>query len=80
MSSFRLTTDVQLAAEFEITVEKLHELRKRNHWPFVRLGRFDIRFTDQQVEQIVAAQSVVPGKQPATSGLTVRSASHRRAS
>jgi hypothetical protein len=76
-----LTTDAALAEQFGITLTKLHELRKRNHWPHVRLGRFDIRFTDQQVEQIVAAQSVTPeqGKQP-ESGLTQRSASRRRAS
>lgn len=77
-----LTTDTDLASQFGITTEKLHDLRRANNWPHVRLGRFDIRFTDQQVEQIVAAQSVVPSKDSAPKGvpgLTKRSASRRRA-
>ena len=41
-----LTTDVVLADQFGITVKKLHDLRKRNGWPCVRLGRFDIRVDD----------------------------------
>lgn len=74
-----LTRDTDLADQFGITVAKLHELRKRNGWPHVRLGRFDIRFTDQQVEQIVAAQSVEPVKSRADdAGLTQRSAARRR--
>lgn len=73
-----LTTDVDLAASFGITVKKLHELRKRHHWPFVRLGRFEIRFTDEQVREIVAAQSVAPATKQPEVGLTARSANRRR--
>jgi hypothetical protein len=74
------TTDVDLdlAASFGITVKKLHELRKRHHWPFVRLGRFEIRFTDEQVREIVAAQSVAPATKQPEVGLTARSANRRR--
>lgn len=74
-----LTTPEDLAAKFGVTVERLHELRKRQSWPHVRLGRFEIRFTDAQVEQIIATNSVTPAKSTAgNSGLTERSA--RRAS
>jgi len=77
-----LITDVQLAEQFGITVPKLHELRKRHHWPHVRLGRFEIRFTDAQVEQIVAMHSEAPKKPDKPSvvvaGQTSRSASRAR--
>ena len=71
-----LTTDHDLAARFGISVDKLHALRKSNNWPHVRLGRWDIRFTDAQIAQIVDSQSVRPSKQAATAGtgLTGRSA------
>jgi hypothetical protein len=75
-----LTTDTDLAAKFGITVEKLHELRKRHNWPHVRLGRFTFRFTDLQIEQIVASQTVTPAADTSSSGLSRRSASRRRAS
>lgn len=77
----RLTTDAQLAEQFGITVDKLHALRKQNSWPFVRLGRFDIRFTDAQIAQIVDSQTVAPSgkKVTAATGLTGRSAARRSA-
>lgn len=74
-----LTSDTDLADQFGITVGKLHELRKRHNWPHVRLGRFEVRFTDVQIEQIVAAQTVQPTKAADPTGLTTRSA-RRRAS
>lgn len=73
----RLTSDVDLAAEFGITVEKLHDLRKRYGWPHVRLSRFDFRFTDEQIAEIVASRSVSPShssQAASTAGLTERSA------
>lgn len=77
-----LTRDTDLAEQFGITVEKLHDLRKLNRWPHVRLGRFDIRFTAEQVAQIVALHSVAPAKAadaPTTlPGQTSRSAARRR--
>lgn len=81
-----LTTDTQLAEQFGISLEKLHELRKRHHWPHVRLGRFGFRFTDEQIRQIVAQHSAeAPGKsgpavQPSVkvAGQTARSAARRR--
>lgn len=71
-----LTTDAELAERFGITVDKLHDLRKKYGWPHVRLGRFEIRFTDEQIEQIVASRSVQPSKvvKGTASGLTERSA------
>lgn len=72
----RLTTEADLAAEFGIPAERAAELRRAKKWPHVRLGRFDVRYTDEQVAQIVAMQSVTP-KQSVKSrlpGQTPRSA------
>lgn len=77
-----LTTDQQLAEEFGVSVERLHELRRRHHWPHVRLGRFDVRFTDAQVEQIVAMHSetatATGGSDLRLAGQTARSAARSR--
>lgn len=63
-----LTTEPQLAEQFGLTVEKVAELRRRHRWPHVRLGRFDIRYTDAQVEQIVAMHSEAPKRTSAIKG------------
>jgi hypothetical protein len=78
-----LVTDAELAERFGITLDRLHELRRRHGWPVVRLGRFGFRFTEEQVAQILAMQTEVTSK-PATqqvsiAGQTGRSASRRRA-
>ena len=53
----KMTTSAALAEEWGLTEEQLHRRRRRNGWPCVRLSRDDIRFTDLQIEQIVAMQS-----------------------
>lgn len=78
-----LITDTELADRFGIEVKKLHELRKAKGWPCVRLGRFAIRFTTEQVEQIVALHTEAPAKAtprqvPAVAGQTKASAARRR--
>jgi hypothetical protein len=75
--STKLLTDAVLAERLEIDVQKLHALRRRHGWPHVKLGRFDVRFTEQQAEQIIAAQTVSqrPAKKDEPkNGLTSRSA------
>lgn len=77
-----LITDTDLAERFGLSVDKLHELRKRHHWPHVKLGRFEVRFTEAQVEQIIGQHAVTPVSETATvrpvAGQTKRSASRRR--
>ncbi|MGZ4518926.1 MAG: hypothetical protein ACXVXP_00340 [Mycobacteriaceae bacterium] len=71
----KLTTEADLAAAFGITPEQAADLRRTKNWPHVRLTRFDVRYTDMQVEQIVASHSVTPKRTPAEdAGLTKRSA------
>jgi hypothetical protein len=62
----RLTKAADLAAEWGIEEADFHRLRRKNRWPHVRLGRFDVRFTDAQVEQIVAMQTRAPGERKPT--------------
>lgn len=70
-----LTTEADLAEKFDITPAKAAELRKRKRWPHVRVTRFDVRYTDAQIEQIVASLSVTPDRDVAAgTGLTQRSA------
>lgn len=80
-----LLTDAVLAerlalmdAEGRPDVKKLHVLRNRHRWPHVKLSRYDIRFTEQQAEQIIASRTVSQRKPKKDSapkgGLTQRSA------
>lgn len=53
----RLTKSADLAREWDMTDAELKRRARRYGWPAVRLSRTDWRFTDQQIEQIVAMQS-----------------------
>lgn len=76
--SLQLTTDTELAALLGITVENVRA-RCRNGWPHVKPKRTVWLFTQEQVEQIVALQTVRPKTRAGgLSGQTPRSA--RRAS
>lgn len=77
-----LRTEAQLAADFGLPVEKVAELRRKRSWPHVRLSRFDVRYTDEQIAEIVERHSQRP-KAGATApakvtGQTSRSANRRR--
>jgi hypothetical protein len=76
----RLTPEAALAEDFGLSVDKVAELRRRHQWPHVRLGRFDVRYTAEQVAAIIAMETVksAPAKQTGLAGQTTRSA--RRAS
>jgi len=74
-----LVSDTDLAEEWGLSLKEFHALRKRHGWPHVKLGRFQYRFTRDQIAEIVATSTVKPKAQTAgESGLTDRSA--RRAS
>ncbi|WP_459982631.1 hypothetical protein [Nocardioides sp. AN3] len=76
--ALNLTREADLAAELGWTAEKIANRRRRHRWPHVRLGRFDVRYTDAQIEEIVARYVVAPPKAAPTSmvgladGLTAR--------
>lgn len=58
-----LITEPELADRLQIDVEKVAKLRRTRKWPHVRLGRFEVRYTEAQVEQIIASLEV--GEAPA---------------
>ena len=49
----KLTREADLAAEWDLSAEQFRVLRRRNGWAHVRLSRQDIRYTDEQIVQIV---------------------------
>lgn len=71
-----LHTEPEVAALFGITTEKAADLRKRQSWPHVRLTRFDVRYTDDQIADIIRLRTVAGEKAPTgkATGLTRRSA------
>lgn len=56
-----LVTPAQLAERFQISVDALHRWRQTFGWPHVEFGPRTIRFTEEQVEEIVR-QHTVDGK------------------
>lgn len=77
-------TEAELADILKIDdVAKVAEFRRRLHWPHVKIGRFEVRFTEAQVEQILRQQTVqtVTGAKPSGKipGQTERSAARRSA-
>lgn len=56
-----LRTEAELAEVLQIDADRAATLRRAHKWPHVRLGRFDVRYTDQQVAAIIAMQTVKPG-------------------
>lgn len=73
--SLHLTTEADFADMLGKPEAWVAERRRRKGWPHVRLGRFDIRYTDRHIEQIIAECEVKPAaKVQATSfGQTQRS-------
>lgn len=73
----KLTSEVDLAAEWGMSPEKVAGLRQKNKWPHVRLSRLDVRYTDDQLAFIVREHSVGATTSNVT-GLTTRSARRSR--
>lgn len=57
----RLYTPAELAKMFAVTERQLMDWRRANNWPSVRVGR-TIRFTQTQVDDILARHSETPAK------------------
>jgi hypothetical protein len=74
----RLTKESDLAAEWNLTLEQVRLLRRRNGWAHVRISRQDIRYTDEQIVRIVEQMTVTPAKKTAPgTGQTARSIAAR---
>lgn len=54
----KLITEAQLADLLTLPIERVAEMRRREAWPHIRLGRFDVRYTDRQIEQIIALHTI----------------------
>jgi len=60
--SLNLTRESDLADQLGWSEAKTAEKRRREKWPHINFGRFDKRYTDAQIEQIIAMHAVTPGK------------------
>lgn len=76
--STKLHTPEDVAEMLKLDVETFLALKKRNGWVGVKFGRFNLRFTDAQVADIVAKHTETPqaGIRPTAPlpGQTARSA------
>lgn len=68
-----LLTPEDLAEEFGVPVSTVMLWNRQNGWPHVRVGR-RIRWTREQLTEILRRQSVAPVKQAKLPGQTSRSA------
>lgn len=58
----KLHTLADLAGYLQIDESEAESLRRRHHWPHVKVGRKNVRFTETQVAAIVAQHTVgAPG-------------------
>ncbi len=64
--SLELTTEEDLAADWKLSLDKIIDLRTRHKWPHVKLGRFEVRYTDEQIAAIVAANSIDTTPKPSS--------------
>jgi len=65
-----LVTEDDLAAILGMDAETVAEKRRREKWEHVRMGRFTVRYTDEQVRQIVEQHTVRP-KSSGSAAVTV---------
>jgi len=85
----KLITETELATEIlrldgdaGAAVKKAAKLRCEKKWPHAKFGRFDVRYTEAQVEQIIAMHAITASPaatpRPAIPGQTKRSAARKR--
>lgn len=74
--SLNLTRESDLATEWAIGADQFRILRRRHAWAHVRFSRQDIRYTDEQVAQIVRDLTTRASKKQrlTSTGQTERSA------
>lgn len=63
MTSPTLLTEADLAGIFGVDVRTIADWRRKQDWPHVRVGRV-VRFTEEQVESIIAANTKAPAPAP----------------
>lgn len=80
----KLLSEAELAEDFGLDEEKVAKLRRKHRWPHVRLSRFEVRYTEEQVRQIVDSQTTRPapaapaGPTSPVAGQSAKSAARRR--
>lgn len=62
-----------------LTAADVDRLRQKHKWPHVRLGRFEVRFTEAQVDAIVASHTVKPDTKAAAPAAAIPGQTSRSA-
>ena len=60
MTTLTLTRERDLAAEWNLSLDQFRVLRRRHRWAHVAFSRQDIRYTDEQIAQIVRDMTTRP--------------------
>lgn len=60
-----LRSDQDLATILGKSPAAVKQMRLKNQWPHVKLNRNTVRYTDAQIQQIIASMTVVPENAPA---------------
>ncbi|MAE64121.1 MAG: hypothetical protein CMJ18_07580 [Phycisphaeraceae bacterium] len=75
MNQLKTEEDLAEILNLDGGAKRVAQLRAQQKWPHVRLGRFEVRFTDDQIAEIIRSRSEAGVKAPTKStGLTSRSA------
>lgn len=74
-----LLTPEDLAQRFDAPVSTVMKWNRDHQWPHVRVGN-RIRWTEEQVAEILRRQTVTSTEAPSLPGQTRRSATRKRAS
>lgn len=59
-----LLSPVELASLMKLSTEQVITFTREKDWPHVRFTNKSIRFTPEQVDQIIAAHTVTPDAKP----------------
>lgn len=75
----KIYTPEDVAEILAIDVDEVERLRRRHKWPHMKAGRFNIRYTEQDMEVIVAslAATYSSRKKKSDRGQTSRSRARR---
>ncbi|GAB3667152.1 hypothetical protein GCM10027596_35850 [Nocardioides korecus] len=72
-----LLTETELAEVLRLETDHVRHLRQREGWPHVKLGR-QVRFTEDDVRDIIKSHHVVPSRPHGLPGQTPLSIARNR--
>lgn len=77
--TLHLIHESDLAEILDKPIEWVASHRRKDHWPHINFGRFDKRYTDQQIAQILAMYEVAPKTKVEATALDIAAGLTKRA-